>query len=108
MVNKYIEEIKVYLKRSNPEDKDDVKWYYIVPSVSLAIVILIVIVLIAKRYICKYLPFRISIVLSSIITARTKCYVIIGILFVWWDITDFPGEWTYKYKWCHSGLIPIR
>lgn len=63
MVNKYIEEIKVYLKRSNPEDKDDVKWYYIVPSVSLAIVILIVIVLIAKRYICKYLPFRISIVM---------------------------------------------
>lgn len=54
MINKYIEEINVYLKRSNPEQEDGVKWYYIVASVSLALVLLIVVVLLAKKFICKY------------------------------------------------------
>lgn len=54
MINIYLEENKLFPRQSGPEQENEVKWYYIVPSISVAVVLLVAAVLLARRYMCKY------------------------------------------------------
>ncbi|KAJ8979634.1 hypothetical protein NQ317_001341 [Molorchus minor] len=54
MVNKYTEKIKLYFLSQNQRNGSGTeKWYYIVPGISLGVILLVIIILILKRCLKK-------------------------------------------------------